>query len=111
MKWTISKCSPYCSSQIQLDQTIITTSSELFIPAKTLLDGTYQLKLTVTMTVLSSLTSLTSVYVTINPSGIIANLAQFGTSMIVQGYQQDLTLNPGAFSVDPDTTTFNMSVK
>ena len=111
MKWTINKCSSTCSSEIQLDQTIITTRSELFIPPQTLPYGTYKFTLAVTMLASLNSSSSASVYVTINPSGIIANLFQFGISMIVHGYQQDLTLNPGAFSVDPDAVTFNASVK
>jgi hypothetical protein len=97
-------------SEIQLDASIITTSSELFIPVNTLLYGTYELKLTVTMTASPSMTSTAFVYVTVIPSSITANLMQYGTSVIVNGYQQDLTLNPGAYSVDPDANTFNASV-
>ena len=46
----------------------------------------------------------------ITPSSIAANLIQFGTSMITHGYKQDLLLDPGTFSVDPDTNVFNASV-
>ncbi|CAF5108814.1 unnamed protein product [Rotaria sp. Silwood1] len=48
-KWTINNCSLECSSPVQLDQTIITNFSELFIPARTFPYGLYELKLTVTM--------------------------------------------------------------
>jgi hypothetical protein len=51
-----------------------------------------------------------SAYVQINPSGITANLVQFGTSMITRGHEQDLTLDPGRFSEDLDENTFNSSV-
>jgi hypothetical protein len=93
-----------------MGQTVTTTLSELFIPAQSLAYGTYELKLTVTMTAVPNLTSSASTYVQIIPSNIQANLLQFGTSMITQGHQQNLTLNPGSFSVDPDTITFNASV-
>ncbi len=56
------------------------------------------------------LSSSASAYVKITPSGITANLVQYGTSMITRGYQQDLLLDPGTFSVDPDATIFNASV-
>ncbi len=56
------------------------------------------------------LSASASAYLRITPSGITANLVQYGTSMITRGYQQDLLLDPGTFSVDPDTTTFNASV-
>ncbi len=110
IKWTVKQCLLNCSIEIQLDPSIITTSNELFIPVNTLLYGTYELKLTVTMTALPNMTSTAFVYIIIIPSSIIVNLIQYGTSMIVNGYQQDLTLNPGAYSVDPDANTFNASV-
>jgi hypothetical protein len=93
-----------------MNQSMTTTLSELFIPAQSLAYGIYELKLTVIMTAVPNLTSSASTYVKIIPSSIQANLLQFGTSMITQGHQQNLALNPGKFSVDPDTTTFNASV-
>ena len=88
----------------------MTTSSELFIPAGTFPLGTYQLNLTVSMVAAPHLLSSVCVYVEIVPSPITVNLIPFGTSMITHGYQQDLLLDPGSFSLDPDTTTFNRSV-
>jgi len=111
IKWTIKQCAPYCSIGIPLDQSIVTTHSELFIPAKILSDGIYELQLNVTMTASPNLTSSASVYIKINPSNITVNLAPLGTSMIKHGYQQNLILNPGAYSIDPDTNTFNKSVR
>jgi hypothetical protein len=93
-----------------MDQSLITTLSELYVPSRTLAYGIYELKLTVTMSISSSLTSSASVYVQIKPSGITANLVQLGTSMITNGHQQDLVFNPGMFSIDPDSNTFNASV-
>ena len=110
-RWTIYNCTPTnCSSQIQTDQTNPTTFSELYIPARTLPYGTYQLKLTVTMTASPNSISSSSAYVRITSSGITANLVQYGTSMITRGYQQDLLLDPGTYSLDPDQTTFNATV-
>jgi hypothetical protein len=88
----------------------VTTSSELYLPARTLPYGIYEIKLTATMSVSPSLTSSASAYVTITPSGITANLVQFGTSLITSGHQQDLILDPGTFSVDNDGNVFNASV-
>ncbi len=110
IKWRIQNCSSICSNEIQLAQTVITTTSELYIPARTLPYGIYQLNLTVSMIASSSLTSTVSAYVLITASGITANLVQLGTSMISSGYQQDLVLNPGSYSVDLDGYAFNASV-
>ncbi len=57
-----------------------------------------------------NLISSSSAYVQIIPSGISANLLQYGTSMITRGYQQNLTLDPGTFSVDLDENIFNAAV-
>ncbi|CAF1347188.1 unnamed protein product [Adineta ricciae] len=98
-QWSISNYS--------ITSTIDTQSSELFIPAKTLPYGIYQMDLTVTILHLS--TSTSSVVVEIISSNIISNLIQYGTSMITQGIHQDLCLNPGSHSVDPDQDIFNAS--
>ncbi|CAF4054709.1 unnamed protein product [Adineta steineri] len=105
--WTIKNCTSIFSNQIQLDSTIITTSTELYIPARTLVYGLYELKLIVTMVNMSSLTSTSSVYVQITPSGITANLIQYGTSMITRGSQQDLQFDPGTYSIDRDNNVLN----
>lgn len=110
-QWTIYNCtSTNCSFPIQLDQTVQTTFSELYIPARTLPYGIYQLKLTVKMTSSLNLISSSSAFVKITPSGITANLVQYGTSMITRGHEQDLLLDPGTYSVDLDTDTFNATV-
>jgi len=109
-QWTVKNCISNCSNQIQLDPTIITTLSELYIPARILAYGIYELKLTVTMTNYRWLTTSSTVYVQIIPSSIIANIVQLGTSMITSGHDQDLKLDPGTYSVDPDENVFNSSV-
>ena len=110
-RWTINICTTSsCSSQVQLDQTVSTTLSELFIPARSLAYGTYQLQLTVSMIASPNLTSSASIYVMIISTKIQTNLLLYGTSMISLGHEQNLTLNPGKFSIDPDTSTFNASV-
>jgi hypothetical protein len=62
------------------------------------------------MTEVPSLTSSSTVYVRITATGITANPVQLGTSMITRGYQQDLLLDPGSFSVDPDEDSFDPTV-
>ncbi len=109
-QWTIKNCTSVCSYQIRTDSTIITTFTELYIPAKTLPYGIYELTLTVTMVNSPSLTTSTSIYVQITSSDIIVNLLQYGTSMITSGHEQDLKLDPGTYSVDPDENVFNASV-
>lgn len=109
-KWTVNNCTWNCSFPIQLDQTIVTTLTEIFIPAKTLTYGIYQLTLTVAMAAVPHLSTSVSAYVKITPSGITANLVAFGTSMITSGYQKDLLLDPGSYSVDPDAGIFNATV-
>lgn len=53
------------------------------------------------------LVSSSSAYVRIASSGIVVNLIQYGTSMVTRGSRQDLILDPGTFSEDPDTYNFN----
>ncbi|CAF4191891.1 unnamed protein product, partial [Adineta steineri] len=107
-KWTIKNCtSTSCSFAIVLNEKIRTTFSELYIPSRSLDYGVYQLTLTVTMIDSANLKSSSSVYVRITATGITANLVQLGTSMITRGDQQDLLLDPGTFSVDPDENTFD----
>ncbi|CAF4347331.1 unnamed protein product, partial [Adineta steineri] len=81
----------------------------LYIPSRTLDYGIYELILTVTMIESLNLKSSSSAYVRITATGITANLVQLGTSMITRGSQQDLQLNPGAYSVDPDQHSFDAS--
>ncbi|CAF1190677.1 unnamed protein product, partial [Adineta steineri] len=107
-KWTIKNCtSNSCSFEILLNEKVMTTYSELYIPSRTLTYGVYQLTLTVTLIDSPNLKSSSSVYVRITATGITANLVQLGTSMITRGDQQDLLLDPGTFSVDPDEDTFD----
>ena len=111
IQWTINRCTPICSTvPLQLPASIIITASELFLPALTLDYGTYLLTLTVAMAAAPKQISTASVYASITPSTITANLMPFGTSMIAHGRGKDLILDPGTYSVDPDAATFNASV-
>ena len=84
--------------------------AELFIPAQTLDYGTYELTMQVSMAAAPKWFATESAYVIITPSRITPNLMPFGTSTITLGRTQDLLLDPGTYSYDPDTLTFNASV-
>jgi hypothetical protein len=109
-EWTIKNCTSSCSNQIQIDSTIQTKFSELYIPARTLGYGLYELNLIVTMTDFPLLITSLFAYVRIIPSSITSNLVQLGTSLITSGHEQDLQLDPGTYSVDSDGYEFNASV-
>ena len=83
-QWVINKCSlSACLNAVPVDPPlIITTTSEFFIPARTIPSGIDELKLIVTMNVSSNLRTIQSAFVRITSSGITVNLVQLGTSMI-----------------------------
>ena len=111
IQWNAYQCSPIWSNfSLQLPASVITTVSELYLPALTLDYGTYLLTLTVAMAAAPQQISTASVYASITPSTITANLMPFGTSMITHGRGKDLLLDPGTYSVDPDAESFNASV-
>ena len=113
MKWTLKNCSSSgCLSSFALDSPmIVTTSTDFYVPSRTLPFGLFELTLMVTMIDLSSrFTSSKSAYVRIIPSGLRANLVPLGTSMVTSGSGQDLNFNPGLYSVDLDEDHFNASV-
>jgi hypothetical protein len=83
---------------------------ELFVPARSLDYGIYQIKLTVAMNLSSQLSASAVTYVNIIPSPITVSLLQLGSSMVTHGQQQTLILDPGSYSIDPDSTPFNASV-
>lgn len=112
LKWTVKNCtSTFCSFPITLRPTVITTLSELYIPSRTLDYGVYELTLTVLMTDVPSMRSSLAAYVRVTATGITANPVQLGTSMITRGSDQDLFLDPGTFSVDPDEDYFDGTVR
>lgn len=110
-QWTIINCTLNCSNSVVLDPTVFTTFSELYIPSRTLPFGIYQLMLTVSMVAQPRQMASAFTYVQITPSGITANLVQYGTSMITRGHDQDLILNPGIHSIDLDGNMLNASVR
>jgi predicted phage tail protein len=95
---------------MQLGSTIETKFNEIYIPSRTLDYGIYEFNLTVTLISSLNFISSASAFVKITKSGITANLVQLGTSMITRGNQQELKLEPGTHSFDPDGNTLNASV-
>jgi hypothetical protein len=109
--WIIKNCtSTICSFEIIVSEKVITTFSELYVPSRILPYGIYELTLSMVMTDVPTLKSSSTAYVRITATGVTANLVQLGTSMITRGDQQDLLLDPGSFSVDPDEDSFDPSV-
>ncbi|CAM4846598.1 unnamed protein product, partial [Rotaria magnacalcarata] len=106
-QWTIINCTTSCSSAMSLNHPIITTFSEIYIPAKKLEYGIYEVKLTVSSVNIPMVTASVVGNIEIIPTGLMANLISNGTSMITHDSQQNLTLDPGRFSEDPDENEFN----
>ena len=106
----IHRCEPNCSIPVQLNPKVITTFTELYIPARTLDIGLYKLDITVTMAQAPEFNTGGVAYVQIDPSGITANMVPLGTSIISSGREKDLILDPGRYSIDPNVKAFNASV-
>ena len=111
IQWIIKNCtSTTCSFELDFGDKVDRGSSELYVPSRTLPLGTYQLTLNVQLINQPSLRASAFVYTRITPSGITANPVQLGTSLITRGAEQDLVLDPGRYSVDPDQDSFDASV-
>jgi hypothetical protein len=107
-KWTAFNCNPQCSTPVLINGSM--TLGELFVPARSLDYGAYQIKLTVAMAFSSQLTTSAVTYVNIIPSSITVNLVHLGSSLIIHGQQKMLILDPGSYSIDPDFSFFDASV-
>lgn len=100
--WTMSNCSASNCTSMMLIQKIHSKPSELYIPPRTLDYGIYAFNLTVVILDDNNITASEVSYVEVSVSGITANLVPLGTSMVTHGRQQNLTLDPGSYSADPD---------
>ena len=103
-QWTISNCTLVCSTLHDLNNEIATTFNEIYIPAKTLTYGNYQLTLTVVVTTDSSnFNSSASIHIEIvRSSNVLVNLIQYGASEITLGPTNDLLLEPERYSLYTD---------
>jgi hypothetical protein len=108
--WLILNCTLNCSVPANLNPLIELSPNEVFIAARGLTYGRYEIKFTATIRDSPHLTSSLSAFVKINPTGITANLVQNGTSAVTSGQNQELVLDPGYYSINPDEESFNASV-
>jgi hypothetical protein len=110
VQWTILTCMSTCLNQTEFNHPVETSNNNLFIRAQTLDYGVYQVELRVTMIDFPQLTSSSSIYIEIIRSTIFTNLVSSNSLIITHDYQQNLIFNPGEFSFDLNSITFNKSV-
>lgn len=112
--WTISRCNistGQCDS-IDLNGNLALGGVELYLPEKTLLIGSYKIEITVRLVTQSSTySSSAAAYVQIIPSSLVyVDVIETRTKMITLGYDQDLLLEPGRFSLDGDGNPISIHV-
>ena len=73
--------------------------------------GLHEIKLTVTINNLTHLSTEAKIYLNVVCSAVIVRLIPSDVSSVSHHHRQDLKLDPGSFSIDPDADTFNTSVK
>lgn len=109
--WTIYNCtSSNCSIPISIDLTVQREYSELYIPGGILQNGIYRFELTMNMSVSSDLSTASSTYIEIIDPSVRVNLVLYGTAMITHGYEEDLTIDPGSYSIYDDGSMINTTV-
>ena len=99
-----------CSNVLQLDQSIELSGKDLLIGAEILSSGVYKVELIVTMVDDPLLSSSAFTYIEITRSIVIINLISFNATKIEQNIEENLTLNPGEFSVQLDQSRINKNV-
>ena len=104
-QWKFFNCTLTCEHELDFNSSLIITRSELYIPKQIFPYGIYEFKL-----IINDLTS-SSIYIEIIRTDIIVHLIKYGTSMITINVENDLILDPGKYSIDPDSTRFNSNVK
>jgi hypothetical protein len=110
-QWIIFTCLSTCSTQVSPDNLFNLTQNELYIQSHTLAYGIYEFNLTVTtISVSSTMSSSSSIFVEITDSNIITNLVLFGKLTIKHNFEQALILNPGKYSTDPNQIIFDSNV-
>lgn len=109
-KWTIRNWSLICSDPTDFYPSIDTTRNDLFIPARTLANGIYELNFTVFMTNIPEVFSSAFVYIEIMHSTLMTHLIESDRSMIIHDIHEDLLLDPGQFSLDRTRIAFDTDV-
>ena len=109
-KWTIRNWSSICSDPSDFYPSIDTTRNNLFIPARTLANGIYELNFIVFMSDIPEVFSSAFVYIEIMHSTLMTNLIEFDKSMIIYDIHDDLLLDPGQFSFDRTRIAFDTDV-
>ena len=99
-----------CSNVLQLDQSIELSGKDLLIGAEILSSGVYKVELIVTMVDDPLLSSSAFTYIEITRSIVMINLISFNATKIEQNIEENLTLNPGEFSVQLDQSRINKNV-
>ncbi|CAF1262786.1 unnamed protein product, partial [Adineta ricciae] len=107
-QWIVTNCTSSCEFQVNINYLLNITTNQILIPARTLPYGVYRLKLVLTMiNSTATIIASSSVYIAIIPATIIVNLVQYGTSVITSSYENDLILDPGKYSINPDSDIFD----
>ncbi|CAF1275359.1 unnamed protein product, partial [Adineta ricciae] len=107
-RWIVTNCTSSCEFQVNINYLLNITTNQILIPARTLPYGVYRLKLVLTMrNSTATIIASSSVYIAIIPATIIVNLVQYGTSVITSSYENDLILDPGKYSINPDSDIFD----
>lgn len=109
-EWRVYNQTSNRSYLVQFPRSVENRAKQIFIPGGMLGYGLYEFRLTVNILAFQGMNATDSTYVEITQSNNTANLVKFGTSMITNNYDQNLVLDPGHHSVDPDTRKFNATV-
>lgn len=110
IEWNIYLHNSNNSVPIQSYRTILKQSSHLYMAPGRLDYGIYEVQLNINIGAAPSRNTRKSIFIEITRSNLTANLVPYGTSVITSGHQKNLTLNPGKYSIDPDSSVFNASV-
>jgi predicted phage tail protein len=117
-QWNILQCNTdteKCSSTTYLNKLVSQLSSaqtsEIYIQSQQLPLGTYLFNFTVSMNTQTNFAASAYTYITIIASAIQVNMLANGTSMITSGVTQSILLEPGVYSIDPDSNYFNSNVR
>jgi hypothetical protein len=100
-------------------KTIPFDTTELFLPANTLNIGVYEIMFRVFITVTPpshppthvNVSTAMSTFIRLSPSTIVVQPLPSTPSLVTHTHTEPFTFNPGLFSIDPDATMFDASVR